>query len=115
MVPVLPDIGRFQPTDPAAAAAVPAPVSSLLSALARVLARPSGTTCSQVSVVTATSVPLRSKTLSIGFGGHQVPPEAIVAATLDSSSPLTSMGPRVNEPRFCRFTKSARLSLLSGS
>jgi hypothetical protein len=43
VVPVLPAIGRFQPTDPAALAAVPEPVSSLLMALARVLARPSGT------------------------------------------------------------------------
>ena len=74
VVPVLPDIGRFQPTEPAAPAAVPEPVSSLLIALASVLARPSGTTCSQVSVVTETSLPARSKTLSIGLGGHHTPP-----------------------------------------
>ena len=90
-------------------------MSSLLIALASVLASPSGTTCSHVSVVTETSLPVRSKTLSIGLGGHHVPPEASVAATLDSSSGFTSMGPSVNEPRFCRLTKSARLSLLSGS
>ncbi len=28
---------------------------------------------------------------------------------------LTSMGPRVNEPRFCRLTKSAKLSIAVGS
>jgi len=49
----LPDTGRSS-RDPAALAAVPL-WSSFLSALARVLANPSGTTCSQVSVVTATS------------------------------------------------------------
>ena len=56
VVPVLPDIGRSQPTEPADPAAVPPPWSSLLIALASVLARPSGTTCSQVSVVTDTSL-----------------------------------------------------------
>ncbi len=87
----------------------------MLIALASVLAKPSGTACSQVSVVTDTSSPLRSSTWAIGFGGHQVPPEASVAATFDSSSAFTSIGPSVNDPRFCRLTKSARLSLLSGS
>ena len=115
MVPVLPDIGRSQPAAPAEPAAVPPPSSSLLIALASVLASPSGTTCSQVSVVTDTSLPLRSKTLSIGLGGHHMPPDASVAATFDSSSAFTSIGPSVNEPMFCRLTKSARLSLLSGS
>jgi len=51
--------------------------------LAIVLARPSGTTCSQVSVVTDTSMAARSKTLSTGFGGHHTPPEGNVAATFD--------------------------------
>ena len=115
MVPVLPDIGSVQPTDPAAPAAVPEPLSSSLMATASVLARPSGTTCSQVSVVTATSSPCRSNTAWMGLGGHHMPPDANVAATLDSSNGLTSMGPSVNEPRFWRLTNSARLSLLSGS
>ena len=114
VVPVLPDIGRFQPAAPAEPDAVPPPTASLLIALAMVFARPSGTTWSQVSVVTATSLPLRSISLSIGFGGHHAPPEARVAATLDSSSAFSSIGPSVNEPMFCRLTKSARLSLLSG-
>src|SRR6476659_956526 len=115
VVPVLPDIGRSHPAAPADPAAVPPPWSSLLIALARVLARPSGTTCSHVSVVAASLKQKRSKTLSIGLGGHQVPPDASVAATFDNSSALTSIGPSVNEPRFCRLMKSARLSLLCGS
>ncbi len=90
-------------------------MASLFIALAKVLARPSGTACSQVWVVTETSLPCRSYTLSTGLGGHQVPPEASVAATFDSSRALTSNGPRVNEPMFCRLMKSARLSLLFGS
>ena len=94
---------------------MPLPVSSWLNALANVLANPSGTTCSQVCVVTDTSLPCRSKTLSIGLGGHHTPPEDRVAATLDNSSALTWIGPSVNEPRFCRLTNSARLSLFSGS
>ena len=53
-------VDGIQPTEPADPAAVPGDWSSLLIALASVLARPSGTTCSQVSVVTATSLPLRS-------------------------------------------------------
>ncbi|CNV68969.1 Uncharacterised protein [Mycobacterium tuberculosis] len=114
MVPVLPDIGRSQPAAPAEPAAVPLPTASLLIALARVFASPAGTTWSHVSVVTATSLPLRSMSWSIGLGGHHTPPDANVAATLDSSSAFNSMGPRVNEPRFCRLTKSAKLSLLSG-
>ncbi len=113
MVPVLPDIGRVQPTEPAEPAAVP-PVESLDNALARVLASPSGTTCSQAWVSTATSRPFRSKILSTGLGGHHMPPDAKVAATLDNSSAFSSNGPRVNEPRFWRLTKSARLSLLLG-
>ena len=99
MVPVLPDIGRPQPAEPAAPTAVPLMVSRP-SALDSVSARPLGTTCSHGSVVTAISLPLRSKILSIGLGGHHMPPEASVAATLASSSGLTSNGPSVNDPMF---------------
>ncbi len=101
-MPVLPAIGRPQPTDPAAAAPVPI-VVSLASAFVSVLARPSGTTCSHFGVGIATSLPLRSMTFSMGLGGHHIPPEARVAATLDSSSALTSNGPSVNEPMFSRL------------
>ena len=66
-------------------------------------------------MVTATSLPSRSTTLSIGLGGHHTPPDASVAATLDNSSAFNWNGPRVNDPMFCRLMKSARLSLLFGS
>ncbi len=65
-----------------------------------VFASPSGTAWSHGSMVNDTSLPWRSKILSIGFGGHHVPPEASVAATLESSSALSWNGPRVNEPMF---------------
>ena len=97
MVPVLPAIGRPQPTDPAAAAPVPV-VVSLASALVSALANPSGTTCSHLAVGTSICLPRRSKTLSMGVGGHHMPPEASVAATFDNSNALTSNGPRVNDP-----------------
>src|SRR3546814_6306201 len=45
----------------------------------------------------------------MGLGGHHCPGEARVAATLESSSGLIQVGPRVNEPRFCSFWKSAML------
>ena len=115
MVPVFPDTGRFHPAAPADPEAVPPPSASLLIALASVLASPSGTTWSQASVATDTWLPLRSISLSMGFGGHHVPPEASVAATFDNSSAFSSNGPSVNDPMFCRLMKSARLSLLSGS
>src|ERR1700689_5627157 len=115
VVPVFPDTGRFQPAAPADPDAVPPASASLLIALASVLASPSGTTWSHASVVTATGLPLRSISLSIGLAGHQVPPEDSVAATFDSSSAFSSNAPSVNEPMFCRLMKSARLSLLSGS
>src|SRR5688500_10817907 len=46
VVPVLPANGRFQPTWPAAPAAVPPGLSSLESPVSSVLARPGSTTCS---------------------------------------------------------------------
>src|ERR1700742_834502 len=115
VVPVFPDTGRFQPAAPADPAAVPLPKASWLIALASVLASPSGTTWSQASVVTDTWLPLRSISLSIGLGGHHMPPDDSVAGTLAGASAFSANGPSVNEPRFCRLMKSARLSLLSGS
>ena len=103
MVPVLPAIGRPQPTDPAAAVPVPI-VVSLASAFVRVFANPSGTTCSHFGPGTEISLPRRSSTFSIGVAGHHIPPEARVAATFDSSSAFTSNGPRVKEPMFSRLT-----------
>ena len=89
MVPVLPDMGSVHPTEPAAPDAVPPLLSSLLSAFAKVFAKPSGTACSHGSMVYVTSSPWRSKILSTGVGGHHIPPEASVAATFDSSSALS--------------------------
>ena len=99
MVPVLPDMGRFQPAPAAAPAAVPAPTESLDMATARVLASPSSTTCSHCGSFSSTGFPVRSVIDSMGLGGHHTPPDARVAPTLDSSSALTAVGPRVNDPR----------------
>jgi len=79
-------------------------VVSLARALVRVLANPSGTTCSHFAIGTLISLPLRSSTFSIGVGGHHMPPDARVAPTLDSSNALSSNGPSVNEPMFSRLT-----------
>src|SRR4030081_2358947 len=98
VVPVLPIIGRFQPTALAATAEVPPPWSSLLSPTASVLARPSGTACSQAASLTGIGLPVRSVTEAIGVGGHHTPPLRMVAATLPSSRPLSGLKPRVNAP-----------------
>ena len=56
VVPVLPAIGRFQPTWRAAPAAVPV-VSSLLSPVSSVLASPGSTACSHGASVIGTGLP----------------------------------------------------------
>src|SRR4029453_16730524 len=101
VVPVLPAIGRFQPTCAAAPAAVPPAWASLLSAVSSVFARPGSTAWSHGASVTCTGWPFASVTDSIGEGGHHVPPEASVAPTFDSSSTLVGDPPRVNEACFC--------------
>ncbi len=105
-VPVLPDIGRLHPAPDAAPAAVPPLTWSLDMATARVSASPSSTTCSHSGSFSSTGAPVRSVIDSMGLGGHQTPPEAMVAPTLDSSSALTAVGPRVNEPRLFFLTNS---------
>ena len=92
--------GSSRPSPPGTWAAVPL-VSSLLNALDRVLANLRGLPWSQVSVVTATSFARHRLVDRAGRAPHS--PEASVAATLDSSSGLTSTGPLPNDPRFCLF------------
>src|SRR6185369_8298667 len=98
VVPVLPISGRSQPTPLAAAYEVPPGWSSLLMPTARVFASGSGTACSHGASLICTGAPLRSVTAAIGVGGHQTPPERIVAATLPISRPLTGLNPSVNAP-----------------
>src|SRR5262245_9388929 len=74
VVPVLPAIGRFQPTSPAARAAVPPAWSSLLIPFSRVLASPGSTACSHGASVSGTGLPAESVIDSIGLGGHHTPP-----------------------------------------
>jgi len=74
-----------------------------------VFARPGGTTCSHGGAFTLTGLPLASVIESMGVGGHHMPPEDRVAATLDSSTGSTASGPRVNEARFCFLNFSAML------
>src|SRR4051812_22121822 len=107
VVPVLPAIGRFQPTCPAAAAAVPPAWSSLLMAVSRVLASPGSTAWSQGASVTGTGCPEESVTDSTGEGGHHLPPLARVAPTFASSRTLVGLTPRVNDACFCALVTSA--------
>ena len=50
-----------------------------------------------------TVLPLRSRFFwvidLIGLGGHHMPCDASVAATLDNSRGLTALGPNVNDPK----------------
>src|SRR3712207_5150316 len=95
VVPVLPAIGRSQPTCPAAAAAVPGALSSLLIAVSRVFASPGSTACLHWASVTGTGAPVGSVIDTIGVGGHHLPDDARVAPTLASSSTLVGDTPRV--------------------
>src|SRR3954468_6453103 len=87
VVPVLPAIGRSQPAERAAPAAVPL-TSSLLRPVISVFARPGSTACSHAASLTGTGLPFWSVTESIGDGGHQRPALARVAPTLASSNTL---------------------------
>src|SRR5690606_17114114 len=107
VVPVLPAIGRFQPTWAAAPAAVPPGLSSLLIPVSSVLSRPGSTTCSHGASVTSTGLPAGSVIDSMGLGGHHRPALARVAPTLASSSTLVGVTPRVNEAWFWALATSA--------
>src|SRR4051795_4661382 len=107
VVPVLPAIGRSQPTAPAALAAVPPDTESLLSPVSRVFASAGSTTCSHGASVTATAAPVGSVIDSIGLGGHHLPELASVAPTLASSSTLVGVTPRVNDACFWALVTSA--------
>src|SRR5262245_56828659 len=72
VVPVLPAIGRSQPTWRAAPAAVPL-MSSLLSPVNIVFARPGSTVCAQAASLTATGFPSCPVIDSMGLGGHHRP------------------------------------------
>src|SRR3954464_10805807 len=72
VVPVLPAIGRFQPTWRAAPAAVPL-TSSRLRPVIIVFARPGSTACSQAASLTGTGLPSCPVTDSMGLGGHHRP------------------------------------------
>src|SRR3954468_21640309 len=101
VVPVLPAIGRSQPTWRAAPAAVPE-MSSRLSPVINVLASPGSTAWSQPASLTATGLPSCPVTDSIGEGGHHRPALARVAPTLASSNTLVGLTPSVNEA--CRWS-----------
>ncbi len=95
VVPVLPAIGRFQPTCPAAPAAVPPGWSSLLSAVSRVFARPGSTAWSHGASVTGTGWPFGvGDRLDRARAGTTCRALARVAPTLASSSTLVGLTPR---------------------
>ena len=73
VVPVLPAIGRFQPTWPAAPAAVPAGVVLAQPGRAACWPGPGSTACSHGASVTGTGLPAASVIDSIGLGGHHMP------------------------------------------
>src|SRR3954471_4703364 len=98
VVPVLPMLGRFQPAPLAALNDVPPGWPSFDMPTARGSARPWGTACSHGASLTGTGLPFRSVTAPIGVGGHQTPPDRMVAPTLPSSRPLSGLKPRVNAP-----------------
>jgi hypothetical protein len=90
--------GCDQPAARAAAADVPE-TESALSPAASVRASPGAITCSHACCPTGTAAPSRSVTDWMGLGGHQVPPDRMVADTLAISSVLTGLSPRVNDSR----------------
>src|SRR5699024_1012978 len=96
VVPVLPATAPVHPAYRAAAAAVPVVVSSD-SAWPTARATPAETSDLQPRPGSGSDPP-GPVIRSTGCGAHQTPSEASVAATLDSSSGLTAVGPSENDP-----------------